>query len=267
MIYLIIFLLFLIYFKLYFHLEPNFLILDSIFIFIFLLFILFYNIDKKIKIIIVGIILTLFSFQIEFILGLVKVRPVQEIFTRNFRLIENFTELPKTPSILVLNYSQDKMETLVFKLIPVKCVPIMAGWSSIKNIIENYTGNVIFRPYNKRENMFNTIKTEIQKYIEKKFYIFTYISIPSKHFGLSKLRSGIFRIAKDLNVPITPICVDYIQNNFGYIPYQNFRIKVGETFYIQDIQQSMNRTRNFYKKNLTEFIKNKQVYFPTDIHT
>ena len=197
--------------------------------------------------------MVLFPLQFQFILVLLKIEIPKNIFTRNFRLIENFKDLPKSPSILVVNYCQSRMEFLAFKLIPVDFSFIYAY--RLKNIISIYFDNPIYKKTD--QNSFQDIKKEIQNHTNSGRYIVSYVSIPTHHLGINRMRSGIFRIAKELNIPITPVCIDYIHNFFGYIPSQNFQIKIGETFYVQDIQESVNKTRNFYKENLDLFIRTK----------
>ena len=74
---------------------------------------------------------------------------------------------------------------------------------------------------------------------------------------ISKLRSGMFSIAKELNVSVTPVCVDYIDTYFGAITNQNFRIRVGDTFMIDDTNISIQKTKKFFKETMKEFKKRK----------
>ena len=68
---------------------------------------------------------------------------------------------------------------------------------------------------------------------------------------ISKLRTGLFRIAKELNISITPISIDYINAVYGIIPNQNFRICVGETFKPTEIYNDIYKVRKFFKEKLT----------------
>jgi len=70
----------------------------------------------------------------------------------------------------------------------------------------------------------------------------------------------MFRIAKELNIPITLIAFDFVETKFHEIQKQNFHIEIGDTFKVDSIQDAIYKTRKFYNKALTKFIKQKYIF-------
>ena len=67
----------------------------------------------------------------------------------------------------------------------------------------------------------------------------------------------IFCIAKQLNIPITLVCIDYIDTYFGAITKQNFRIRIGDTFMVDDVSSNVFEVKKFFKETMNEFIRRK----------
>ena len=67
-------------------------------------------------------------------------------------------------------------------------------------------------------------------------------------------------IAKELNIPITLVAIDFIDTKFNNIQRQNFHIKIGETFKVDNIREAIHKSRKYFQKTLTRFIKQKYVF-------
>jgi len=105
---------------------------------------------------------------------------------------------------------------------------------------------------------FDNIKRRIDEQLKKGVSIFAYSSIPCPFVGkVGRVRKGLFSIAKQLGVTITPLAVDYIEHNIGMIPYQRFEIRVGDTFHVEDPLRESLRARKFFKKAISRFRKKK----------
>lgn len=170
-------------------------------------------------------------------------------------IISNFEQLPSTPSILVANYCRDRIENPFCVTIPKKLAILMQrGFRKINmNGIINYP---IYVEGHGQGN-FENISTAIKNAIELGNYVFVYINEPSYYDYIGRLKSGIFKIAKQHNIPVTPIAFDYIDTFFGYIPNQKYHIKVGETNYVTDVNKSRYMISKYYKKCQKEFKKSK----------
>lgn len=176
---------------------------------------------------------------------------IRRDFSIYFKLHTDFEKLPNKPSILICNYCINRIENLASVLFPCDIVIVM------RDIAKKYLFDNTVKWYIpiKYKNNYETVKKEILHHTSLGRYIFLYISIGfNNDTRIYKLRSGTFSIAKELNIPITMVCIDHIYTDiFGRIPYQNFRMKIGDTFYVDDIKNDIHKTRTFYQKTIKEF--------------
>lgn len=181
-------------------------------------------------------------------------KDITKIFSTNFKLVHNFEKLPKHPTIFVCNYIHDRLENLACVLIPGKVAIMM-----VKPAMEMCRFNHIISPIICRKlkgKDFENIKTKIQEHINNGTSVFAYAN-----HGISgttgRIRTGLFKIAKKLNITITQIAIDNISSVFNCIPYQRFEIKIGETFYVNDPNEDAMKTHRFFSKSYKRFQKKK----------
>jgi hypothetical protein len=106
---------------------------------------------------------------------------------------------------------------------------------------------------------YENTKKEIAAHISTGRSVFLYVSKPPVLYPYpGKIRLGTFRIAKELGVPVTAMAIDVISSAYGAIPYQKFQLKVGETFYVDDVGTGVARVRKFFKDTLDDFKKQKR---------
>lgn len=180
---------------------------------------------------------------------------VTRILSSHFRFTHNFDRLPAYPTIIVANYIYDRIENIACITIP-KDLCIVMGQSFVKIAkLDRIIKNFIFRYETVKTGQYDSIKEQARQKLNEGFSIFAYVSKCTQYRNgyVGKVRSGMFRIAKELNVPVTPITIDFIKHNNGIIENQRFRIKVGETFKVDDIGQAVYYTRNFFRKTLKSF--------------
>jgi hypothetical protein len=183
---------------------------------------------------------------------------VTDLFKSAFHFHDNFGKLPDKPGIIVCNYVWDRLEHLASIIIQ-RNLAIIMGTKCVKMSKLNYLVKH-FIITNENGNSYERMKLEIKNHIDNGRYVFAYVSKPVTHdHYITKLRSGMFRIAKELNIPITPLAVDYIDSYYGVIPYQNFYMHVGETFYVDDVDSDMYRTRKFFTERVEYFKRNKYI--------
>ena len=179
-----------------------------------------------------------------------------DIFNNNFRFIHNFDKIPKIPTIFVVNYVNDRVENIALCTFPINTCSIFAGWLSPLN---NILTPIIFRK--DKGNDYDNIKNKVLNMHNKGFHIFSYIERPCSSInykGIGKIRSGMFSIAKELGISVTPVIIDRIQySNFGLLRKQNFQIYVGDSINVLDIKKSMRDTKNLFKNKMHEFINQK----------
>ena len=74
---------------------------------------------------------------------------------------------------------------------------------------------------------------------------------------IQNIRTGMFKLAKELNVPVTLIAIDYIDSTFGMIHSQNFNIEIGDTFMVDDVNESVYIAKKFFKDKMCKFTSEK----------
>lgn len=180
---------------------------------------------------------------------------VNKIYEPYIIIKKDFQKLPNEPSIIVCNYCNDRLENLACILIP-KNLGIIS-----RDGLKNKLHRLIKWPiYTKKNNNYENTKKEILKHISEGRSIFSFVTqyrnyeYPKYSF---KVRKGLFNIAKELNIPITLVAIDYIDIENYIIKKQNFGIRIGDTFKIDDINISILKAKNFFRNTLKEFEKNK----------
>lgn len=188
-----------------------------------------------------------------------KVRDVvKNIFSNTLILKTNFKKLPDKPTIFLANYCNDRFENLSCILIPKDIAILMRDGLKKTTKLHKIVKWPIFTG---EKNNYENTKNEILKHIKEGRSIFAYITkypqdIPNV---IHKVRTGMFSLAKELNIPITLVAIDYIDTQFYNIQKQNFHIDIGETFFVDNIQNAIYKTRKYYSKTLTKFMKQKYI--------
>ena len=219
-------------------------------------FILFYN--KSINI--------LFTIIRVIIMGNLSINKkitdkiITNTYNNLFHFCHNFRELPQINTIFVANHPHNPLDYAAFKMIPKK-VAIVAGglhflvrWTCDKN-------DYILFNNNKGKN-FSELKDKIKdkiKHMSILVFVENYKSVSLTDSGrkIARLRSGIFSIAKDLNIPVTPLVIDRIHESWGRVHEQPFRMKIGKTFMVTNPKLNSLQTHKFMKlsKKLMESYK------------
>ena len=137
----------------------------------------------------------------------------------------------------------------------------------INDIIPIYSQDVQYIKYffknsicrKKGKGNFDNIKEFIKKNIQKNHSIVCYVeTIRCMQGKVGRVRTGIFKISQELNIPITPVVIDKIYYDDLYkMPMQNFHIYIGKTFVVTNVTRSVYEFRQLIKNKLSEFSKNK----------
>lgn len=174
----------------------------------------------------------------------------------NLNLKLNFNKLPNYPSIFVCNYCSDRLENFACILIP-KDIAILMRDTLIK--ISKLHLLIKWPIYVKAKDSYEETKIQVMEHINAGRSVFSYVS-KTPRLGpthIQNMRSGMFKIAKELNLPVTPIVIDSIDMKFGAIPYQNFNLEIGDSFYVDDINQAVINTKKFYTERMKFFQETK----------
>lgn len=192
---------------------------------------------------------------------------VQSMLSSVMTIKHNFSKLPSTPSIIVVNYPCTYIDCFASMLIPKRISIVMADRCSTKLTWGVLLEDIILRK-KKYGNSYEDVKNQIQKAIQKGrsvlAYVTTYTFHTDKRIYIGRVRTGMFRIAQELGVPITPIAFDYVKQNLGRIDNQNFQICVGETFNVTDPVKSSYKVNKFYRTKLSKFMNEKHSFLETE---
>jgi len=177
---------------------------------------------------------------------------VYNMYSKNLRLKTDFSKLPNIPTIFVCNYCNDRLENLACILIPKNIVILMRD--TLKKISKLHK-LVKWAIYINEKNSYDNTKKEIIEHIKEGRSIFSYVTKTPRlgPIHIQNMRTGMFKIAKELNIPVTQITIDYIDTNFGIINDQNFHIVIGDTFYVDDPRKSAYETKIYFKKMMRKF--------------
>ena len=179
---------------------------------------------------------------------------VTTVLKKHFIFSHNFWKLPEYPTIIVSNYIYDRAENITCITIPKSLAIIIADNFAALTHVDSVINNCIIK---KKSNDYNNIKKNIAKAITDGHSVFAYITKPSHNRNIGKIRSGMFSIAKELGIPITPIVFDYIYSIYGYIPSQKYRIRVGDTFLVNNIEKDMEKVGNFFSETIKKLSQDK----------
>ena len=241
-----------------------------------IILILIIRIPFKIKIIIVVIIIIVFknNFSVtgKTVLCIINAAYIKPLNTRKddsklreiveysfgnvLKLKKDFSKLPTIPTIFVCNYCHDRIENLACILIPKDIAIMMRDGLKKTAKLDKLVQWPIFT---KEKNNYEYTKEEILKHVKEGRSVLSYITkYPRLRPNyIQSIRSGLFNISKELNIPITLLAIDYVDIKYGIINNQNFNIVIGDTFIVENVKDSIYTTKRFYKNIMTKFMKNK----------
>jgi hypothetical protein len=176
------------------------------------------------------------------------------IFHKCFDFKHNFNDLPLHNTIFLVSYPVTSLEYMIPNLIPKPLCIITSNRAE-------YLLKLVYEPreylvYNDlQKNNYEYIYKEIEKrLIDTSMYVFVEdISSRPHDFGVGNMRKGMFYIARDLGITITPIAVDAIVIKNGTVQDQRFEIRVGKTSYVDDPISSMTDVKEFLSQSKRDF--------------
>ena len=173
----------------------------------------------------------------------------QMFFNNCVHLVSNFEMIPKHNTIFVANYPTTVVEYICFKLIPVDVAIIVAnGFIGSWTLCFCKTGQFIKLTSGK--NNFDNLLKDVKEKI-KNMSIFVYVEDQTKKKQIGNksiaypLRKGIFEIACQLGLTVTPIFIDRVHIKNGLIEKRNFNISVGNTLKVKDAKDTAIQTYKF----------------------
>lgn len=148
---------------------------------------------------------------------------VSKIYNNFFNVKHNFSLIPETPCIIVCNHPANLFDSIGTILIPKDLVFISASGNSFSNMFRNkLLGDMIY--VGKKQPSYESIKSQVALKLGEKKFIVAYVSTgkpTSNGAWFGRVRTGMFRIAKELGVPVVPIIFDKLN-----LDKNQYKIKV-----------------------------------------
>jgi hypothetical protein len=177
------------------------------------------------------------------------------LYDKYLNLKINREKITLKTTIFVANYVSNYIEYMVHGLLCDKLCLILKKKGA--DYIRYIYGDECVIPCDK--NTYKIVERKVKYKIKKGYSIFSYVERDSgkrkNEYEVSSFRSGIFNIAKKLNVTITPICIDHLRHNYGIIKNNKFQVKIGETFYVENVEKAMDNVKKFFKYELNQMKK------------
>jgi hypothetical protein len=156
------------------------------------------------------------------------------------------SKLPNAPTMYISNYPANYIEYLTHGLFGRKFCLLVHG-PAIK-ILKYIYGNDHLIAINKGN--FDKVQELVNNKMKDGYSIFCYVERDyynrKDNYTVQEFRTGMFHIAKNLNKTITPLCIDHLDHFMGMVDTRNsFRIAVGETQFIDNIEDTMNNVKLF----------------------
>jgi hypothetical protein len=165
--------------------------------------------------------------------------------------LEGFDTLPTAPTVFVANYVNDRFENLLCVLLPNTAIIMRDGFMFCFGPTVKHC---IFKP---KSGSYEDTKESVQTHAQQGRSVFAYVSAPSTSrmtTSVLQCRTGMFRIAQELGLTVTPIAIDWIHTlPGGIIPYQPFTMSIGETTQVEDVARCARQTRSFFVRELRRF--------------
>lgn len=173
----------------------------------------------------------------------------QMFFNNCVTLIHNFQNIPKKNTIFLANYPTTVVEYICFKLLPVDVAIVVAnGFIGSWTLCFCKSGQYITLKSGRKnfESLLEDIKLKI-----KDMSIFVYVEDQTRKKKIKgnciayPLRKGIFEIAHQLGITVTPLFIDRVKMRNGLIDKRPFRMLVGETSEVTDPKTTAIQTYKF----------------------
>lgn len=179
---------------------------------------------------------------------------VNRLFRGCFNLKHNFYQLPDHPTIFLASYPATPLEYMAPCLLPFPvCFLTSRRAEPLLRRVYKKEEYLVFN--DSKRNNYAHLREEIKNRIGT-MPMYVYVEDQSQRihdFHVGNMRKGMFYIAKELGVTITPIAIDSVLLENGLIPAQKFEIRVGATQHVEDPLQAMLDVRQFLLRGKHDF--------------
>lgn len=173
-------------------------------------------------------------------------------FRKMASIVFNQKIINKKPTIYISNYPSDFIEYLLPGILP-ENLSFIAFRGAVKYLNPIFGKERIISVDLDNKGNFECLEKEVEDRI-KKNHIFCYVEKNYYErkdiYTLKEFRSGIFHIAKKLNITITPIVCEHFENEYGIIK-NNINVTVLESIKVENVEESIKICREKMGKVLS----------------
>lgn len=181
---------------------------------------------------------------------------VYRMFSNVFNLQISGTRVNKSPTIYVANYPCNFVECFASMLIPDNIAIVMGDNIGTRSTWALFLSDIVYRK-KKFGNSYGDVKKQIACKIADNKSILAYTTSHGlkgeKGIYLGRVRTGLFRIAQELGVSITPVVFDTITHDYGRILQQNYQIRICDSFTVSDPEVDALKVKNIFRDTLRTF--------------
>jgi hypothetical protein len=162
--------------------------------------------------------------------------------------ILNGEKLPNYPTIILCNYCNDRLENLASVFVQER-MSIVSGIRFTETILQN-----VIRTDPKKKKFFNKVREGVSKNIKEGRSVFAYVTTPPFYSTyVKKIRTGMFQIAKELEIPVTLVCISYLDIHKLFYTKQTLKVHIGNTFKVHDVKDALIDSRSYFRNILSSF--------------
>jgi 1-acyl-sn-glycerol-3-phosphate acyltransferase len=182
-------------------------------------------------------------------------------FSTYFRLHHNLHTLRRRPHLIVANYPNDRLESFAVFMLARPYAFVVK--SSVERHFHMSTRvPCILTPDTEHTQAYASTKEQVEEHLAAGRHIFSYINHPSsihpRHY--ERYRTGMLRIAQELDIPVTPMAIDQLETGVGgALCDQSFQVWLGEPFYVTDVAHDLHLLQQFFRKQTTRFQRYKSL--------
>jgi hypothetical protein len=182
---------------------------------------------------------------------------VNRIFREHFEFRHNFSAIPSIPTIFIATYPNRAIEYLAPALLPTPMYFIASARAKPVMSSVYPDEECGYLPQGKKQ-LYQMTKELIGEKI-KTMSVFMYVEDMSRRYGrdVGGLRKGVFWIAKELGVTITPVVIDNIRESWDRVPNQRYEVYIGPTMYVHDPLSTLVDVRTMMRKKKASLKKSK----------
>jgi hypothetical protein len=160
--------------------------------------------------------------------------------------INNLGSERKHPTIFICNYAADRFENLFPLFLPKQVTFIMSELFADISNFDNMIPSIVVPKANSFQKITRLINTAIKNGNDVLCYCQKPLFVDGDNYG--RIRTGIYKIARDNKLTITPLYIEPIKTFMNAVCYQEIQITAADPIVVTEVSQAILYTKTFFKK-------------------